>query len=35
VIHAYRVVLDIVSSAMTAVGLYLSFTGDAKDWFDA
>jgi hypothetical protein len=27
--------IDIVSSVMTAAGLYLSFTGDAKDYFDA
>ncbi len=28
-------VVDAVSSALTAVGLYYSFTGDARDWFDA
>jgi drug/metabolite transporter (DMT)-like permease len=27
--------VDIVSCAMTLGGLYCSFTGDAKDWFDA
>lgn len=27
--------VDTVSCALTALGLYLSFTGDAKDWFDA
>jgi drug/metabolite transporter (DMT)-like permease len=27
--------VDIVSSVLTTLGLYLSFTGDAKDWFDA
>ncbi|HXI07471.1 MAG: DUF6962 family protein [Bradyrhizobium sp.] len=27
--------VDIVSNVLTALGLYLSFTGDAKDWFDA
>jgi hypothetical protein len=27
--------VDLVSSVMTALGLYLSFTGDAKDYFDA
>src|SRR5437868_12314529 len=29
------VFIEIVSEALTACGLYLSFTGDAKDWFDA
>ena len=29
------VIVDIVSAVLTAWGLYLSFTGDAKDWFDA
>ena len=29
------VFVNIVSSVLTALGLYLSFTGDAKDWFDA
>jgi glycopeptide antibiotics resistance protein len=29
------VFVDIVSCVLTAWGLYLSFTGDAKDWFDA
>ncbi|MBN8967256.1 MAG: hypothetical protein J0G95_02165 [Rhizobiales bacterium] len=28
-------VVDAVSSALTAVGLYYSFTGDARDWFNA
>lgn len=27
--------VDIVSCAMTLGGLYCSFTGDAKDWFNA
>jgi hypothetical protein len=27
--------VDTVSCVLTALGLYLSFTGDAKDWFDA
>jgi hypothetical protein len=27
--------IEIVSCALTAMGLYFSFTGDAKDWFDA
>ena len=27
--------IEIVSCALTAVGLFLSFTGDAQDWFDA
>ncbi|MBI5319975.1 hypothetical protein [Bradyrhizobium sp.] len=31
----FDVFVDTVSCAMTAVGLYLSFTGDARDWFDA
>ena len=31
----FDVFIDIVSCALTALGLYLSFTGDAKDWFDA
>ena len=29
------VFVEIVSEVLTACGLYLSFTGDAKDWFDA
>jgi len=28
-------VVDTVSAVLAAWGLYLSFTGDAKDWFDA
>jgi hypothetical protein len=31
----FDVLVDIVSCALTAWGLYLSFTGDARDWFDA
>ena len=31
----FDVFVDIVSCGLTAWGLYLSFTGDAKDWFDA
>jgi hypothetical protein len=27
--------IAIISCALTAMGLYLSFTGDAQDWFDA
>jgi drug/metabolite transporter (DMT)-like permease len=27
--------VDIISCAMTLGGLYCSFTGDAKDWFNA
>jgi len=27
--------IEIVSCALTAIGLYLSFTGDAKGWFNA
>jgi hypothetical protein len=27
--------IDAVSCALTALGLYFGFTGDAKDWFDA
>ena len=30
----FDVLVDTVSCALTAIGLYLSFTGDAKDWFD-
>lgn len=30
----FGVMVDIVSAVLTAWGLYLSFTGDAKDWFD-
>lgn len=26
--------IEVVSCALTAVGLYYSFTGDAKGWFD-
>jgi len=28
-------VIEIVSCALTAVGLYMSLTGDAKGWFNA
>ena len=31
----FDVFVDTVSCVLTAVGLYFSFTGDAKDWFDA
>ena len=31
----FDVFVDTVSCALTALGLYFSFTGDAKDWFDA
>jgi uncharacterized BrkB/YihY/UPF0761 family membrane protein len=31
----FDVLVDIVSCVLTALGLYLSFTGDAKEWFDA
>jgi hypothetical protein len=27
--------IEIVSCALTAAGLYFSFTGDAKGWFNA
>ena len=27
--------IEIISSALTAAGLYYAFTGDAKDWFNA
>jgi peptidoglycan/LPS O-acetylase OafA/YrhL len=27
--------IEVVSCALTAAGLYFSFTGDAKDWFNA
>ena len=30
----FDVFIDTVSCALTALGLYLSFTGDAKDWFN-
>ena len=28
-------VIEIISCALTAAGLYCAFTGDAKDWFNA
>jgi hypothetical protein len=28
-------VIEIVSCGLTAAGLYYSFTGDAKGWFNA
>jgi hypothetical protein len=31
----FDVFVDTISCALTAWGLYLSFTGDARDWFDA
>ena len=31
----FDVLIDTLSCGLTALGLYLSFTGDAKDWFDA
>jgi hypothetical protein len=31
----FGVVVDTVSAVLAAWGLYLSFTGDARDWFDA
>jgi hypothetical protein len=31
----FDVLANTVSCALSAWGLYLSFTGDAKDWFDA
>jgi drug/metabolite transporter (DMT)-like permease len=31
----FDVLVDTVSCVLTALGLYMSFTGDAKDWFDA
>jgi drug/metabolite transporter (DMT)-like permease len=31
----FDVFVDIASCALAAIGLYKSFTGDAKDWFDA
>jgi hypothetical protein len=27
--------IEVVSCALTATGLYFSFTGDAKGWFDS
>jgi heme/copper-type cytochrome/quinol oxidase subunit 4 len=29
-----RILIEIASCALTAVGLYLSFTGDAERWFN-
>jgi len=29
----FTTVLDVVSALLTALGLYLSFTGDARGWF--
>jgi hypothetical protein len=29
-----RALIEIASCALTAVGLYLSFTGDAENWFN-
>ena len=31
----FDVFVDTISCVLTAWGLYMSFTGDAKDWFDA
>lgn len=31
----FSTVVDVVSTALTAWGLWLSFTGDARDWFQA
>jgi len=31
----FDVVVEMVSETLAACGLYLSFTGDAKGWFDA
>lgn len=31
----FTTVVDVVSALLTALGLYLSFTGDARDWFRA
>jgi hypothetical protein len=25
--------VDVISTALTGLGLFFSFTGDAKDWF--
>jgi heme/copper-type cytochrome/quinol oxidase subunit 4 len=29
-----RILIEIASCALTAIGLYLSFTGDAESWFN-
>ena len=29
----FTTVVDVVSALLTALGLYFSFTGDARDWF--
>lgn len=29
----FTTVVDVVSAVLTALGLYFSFTGDARDWF--
>jgi hypothetical protein len=31
----FSTVVDVVSTALTAWGLWLSFTGDARDWFQS
>ena len=30
----FETLFELISTAMTAAGLYYSFTGDAKDWFE-
>ncbi|MBS0530951.1 MAG: hypothetical protein JSS22_16395 [Proteobacteria bacterium] len=31
----FATAVDVLSTALTAAGLYYSFTGDAKGWFDS
>lgn len=31
----FMTVVDVLSALLTALGLYFSFTGDARDWFRA
>jgi uncharacterized BrkB/YihY/UPF0761 family membrane protein len=31
----FATAVDVLSTALTAAGLYFSFTGDAKDWFNS
>jgi hypothetical protein len=31
----FATAVDLISTGLTAAGLYFSFTGDAKDWFNS
>jgi len=31
----FAAAVDVLSTALTAAGIYFSFTGDAKDWFNS